>query len=217
MCISSMGSFQCGLEVLLIFFQLFRCRNLALNRVFSYFLVVGMFLYLGGVWTPPHLYTPICLYAPGVYTPPIGPHGLQCTCMVLEHLHVVGGCYLLKCVLGHLPYTSPIWGCLPLNLHPPHFIVGSLCMLFSRISVSYVGFFPSIEGFGGVPPSLWEVWGAHQLFSCPHAHSCTFFVVHYVSHFDHGSNYYYSSYSGIFWPVISVISDSGSFPDRVFQ
>ena len=41
------------------------------------------------------------------------------------------------------------------------------------------------------------------------------FVVHYVSHFYYGSDYYYSSYSGIFWPVISVISDSGSFPDRV--
>ena len=50
---------------------------------------------------------------------------------------------------------------------------------------------------------------------CPYAHSCTLFVVHYVSHFYYGSDYYYSSYSGIFWPVFSVISDSGSFPDRV--
>ena len=72
-----------------------------------------------------------------------------------------------------------------------------------------------LKGLGVFPPSLGEVWGAYQLFSCPHAHSCTFFVVHYVSHFDHGSNYYPFSYSGIFWPVISVISDSGSFPDRV--
>ena len=75
-----------------------------------------------------------------------------------------------------------------------------------------MGLSPSIEGFGGVPPSLGEVWGAHQLFSCSHAHSYTFFVVHYVSRLDHGSDYYSSSYSGIFWPVISV---SGSFPDRV--
>ena len=28
-------------------------------------------------------------------------------------------------------------------------------------------------------------------------------------------DYYSSSYSGIFWPVISLLSDSGSFPDRV--
>ena len=108
-----------------IFFQLFRCRNLALNRVSSYFLVVGIFLCLGGVWTPPCLYTPCTFICPhtfvcplGVYTPPIGPHALLCTCMVLEHLHVVGGCYLLKCVLGQLPYTTPILGCLPL-ITPP--------------------------------------------------------------------------------------------------
>ena len=50
---------------------------------------------------------------------------------------------------------------------------------------------------------------------CPYAHSCTFFVVHYVSCCDYSSNYYSSSYRGIFWPVISIISDSGSFPDRV--
>ena len=88
---------RCGLEVLLIFFPALRCRNLALNRVFSYFLVVGMFLYLGGVFAhPPCSYAPICLYAPihlyapkGVHTP-INPHALLCTCMVLEHLHVVG-------------------------------------------------------------------------------------------------------------------------------
>ena len=38
--------------------------------------------------------------------------------------------------------------------------------------------------------------------------------MHYVSHLNHGSDYYSSNYSGIFWPVISVISISGSFSDR---
>ena len=28
------------------------------------------------------------------------------------------GCYLLNCVLGQLPYTTPIWGCLLLNYTP---------------------------------------------------------------------------------------------------
>ena len=51
---------------------------------------------------------------------------------------------------------------------------------------------------------------------CPYAHSCTFFVVHYyVSCFDYGYDYYSPGYGGIFWPLFSVISDSGSFPDRV--
>ena len=52
-----------------------------------------------------------------------------------------------------------------------------------------------------------------QLFTCSFCY--TFFVVHYVSRLYHGSDYYSSNYSGIFWPVISVISISGSFSDRV--
>ena len=52
-----------------------------------------------------------------------------------------------------------------------------------------------------------------QLFTCSFCY--TFFVVHYVSHLNHGSDYYSSNYSGIFWPVISAISISGSFSDRV--
>ena len=75
------------------------------------------------------------------------------------------------------------------------------------------GHFPSIEGFGGVCPSVGGL-GASAL-EMSYSHSCTFFVVHYVSHFDYGSDYYFSSYSGIFWLVFFVISDSGSFPDRV--
>ena len=71
--------------------------------------------------------------------------------------------------------------------------------------------FPLGEGFGVFPPISWGVWGNQHL-RCPYAHSCTFFVVHYVSHFNYGSEYYSSSYSGIFWPVIS---DSGSFSDKV--
>ena len=93
---------QCGLEVLLYFFQLFRCRNLALNRVFSYFLVAGMFFILGGCLDAPCLYTPCTFVCPrGVHphVPPI----LLCICMFLEVLHVVGGCKGLPVdVLNHL-------------------------------------------------------------------------------------------------------------------
>ena len=149
-----------------IFFQLFRCRNLALNRFFCYFLVVGMFFYLGGVWTPPCQYAPyICMPPVHLHTPqgcthtPIGPIALLCICMVLEHFHVVGGCYQLKCVLGQLPCTSPIWGCLPLIYTPHTSLLVPCTLLFSGILVSYVGLSLSIEGFGCVPPSLGEVWG----------------------------------------------------------
>ena len=39
------------------------------------------------------------------------------------------------------------------------------------------------------------------------------FVDLYVSHFYYGYDYYSSSYGGIFWLVIGLISDHGSFPD----
>ena len=90
MCISGVGSFPVQSGGSLIFFQLFRCRNLALNRVFSYFLVVGMFLYLGGVWTPPHLYTPMFVCPLYIHTPPRGvhtPHRPPCSSV---HLHGFG-------------------------------------------------------------------------------------------------------------------------------
>ena len=89
-----------------IFFQLFRCRNLALNRVSSYFLVVGMFLYLGGVVGCPHIcMPPVCSYGPlYVCTPPVHlyaprgvhtPHGPPCSLLLHSFgaLHVVGGLF----------------------------------------------------------------------------------------------------------------------------
>ena len=159
---------------------------------------------------PVHLYAPCTFVHPlGVYTSPIGPHALLCTCMVLEHLHVVGGCSLLNVCWD----TPPLFGCASPLITPPTLCCWFPVHCYSQGYQYLMWAFPLLlKGFWGVPPSLGEVWGAHQHLSCPLAHSCTFFVVHYVSRFDHGSNYYSSSYSGIFWPVISV---SGSFPDRV--
>ena len=131
-----------------------------------------MCLYLGRGWlhtplyicTPPYVcMPPICSYAPRGVTPPRGPHA-----SVLLHgfgtLHVVGGfVFLFYMYMGH---STPIWGCLPLN-HTPHTPLLVLCIVILRDISSYVGLFPSIEGFGGVPPSLGEVWVTHQqLFTC---------------------------------------------------
>ena len=79
---------KCSLEVLLYFFQLFRCRNLALNRVFSYFFSGRHVFILEGVSGCPHICTPqyvhmppyVCM-PPGVYIPPICPHTLLCLCV----------------------------------------------------------------------------------------------------------------------------------------
>ena len=66
--ISGVGSFPVQSGGSLIFFQLFRCRNLALNRDFSYFSVAGMFLYLGRCLDTPmfvHPHTFICPHMSG--------------------------------------------------------------------------------------------------------------------------------------------------------
>ena len=130
---------------------------------------------------PPHSYIPyICML----------PYSSVHQC-VLEALHVVGGCNGLPFVLGHLPYTTPVWGCLPFN-YTPHTqsLVPCALVCFRDISM-LCGHFPSVEGFGHVPPSVGK-FGGHQHLRCPYAHSCTFFVVHYVSCFYYSYNYYSS-------------------------
>ena len=152
----------------------------------------------------------ICIPPRGVHNPPRGP-----PCSVLLHgfgaLHVVGGVFLLNVYWD----TPPLFGDASPLITPPPLIVGSLCIFILRDISSYVGLSLLWKGLGVFPPSLGWLGGtsALQLFTCSFLY--IFFVVHYVSHVDHSSDYYSSSYSGIFWPVISVISVSGSFPDRV--
>ena len=150
---------------------------------------------------------------PYVHMPPGGvhtPHGPPCS--VLLHgfgaLHVGGVVFLLMCIGTHHPLFG---GATPL-ITPPHSIVGSLYIVIHQDISSYVGLSPSIEGFGGVPPSLGR-FGGHISSSAVHMLiSYTFFCSALCLMSRPCSDYYSSSYSGIFWPVISV---SGSFPDRV--
>ena len=138
--------------------------------------------------------------------PPYVPHTLCAFVCSQRLLYVVGGCKRLPYVLRHFPYTTTVWGCLPFSCIPHTQLLASLCIsMFQGYPYVMWLFFPSVRGFGDVPPISRGFWGAHQ-----HLY---IFVVHYVSCFYYGYNY--SSYGGIFWPVISVISDSGSFPNRV--
>ena len=143
--ISGVVHSQCSLEVLKYFFQFFRCRNLALSRVFPTFLEVGMFLYLGGVWMPyicmppVHLYLPIHLYI--------------CSQRLLHVVRVVSG--PLTC--GTLPLHLLLYGSASLQLHPllscwlPYASVGfrDIGMSYGEISLLLaLGVFPSIGGAG---------------------------------------------------------------------
>ena len=111
------------------------------------------------------------------HMPPI----LICASVCSQRLCMLwGSCKGLPFVLGHLPYNTPIWGCLPFNYTPTLSCWFPVHQYVSGISVCYVGIFPSVEVFGGVPPINWGFRG-HQHLRCPYPHSGTFFVVHYVS------------------------------------
>ena len=95
-------------------------------------------------------------------------------------------------------------GCLPFICTLPHSVVGSLCIgMFWGYQYVMRAFFLLLGGLGA---------SALEMSICSFLY---IFVAHYVSCFYYSSNYYSSSYSGIFCPVISLISDIGSFPNRV--
>ena len=128
--------------------------------------------------------------------PPYGPI-LFCASVCFWRL-----CMLWGVVMGSplcwdtLPYITPVWGCLPLNYTPTLSCWFPMHQYVSGISVCYVGISLLLKGLGVFPPSVGG-WGASAL-EMSYAHSCTFFVVHYVSCFEYSSDYYSSSYSGIF-------------------
>ena len=99
----------------------------------------------------------------------------------------------------------------PLHWHPQTQLLASLCFgIFQGYKYVMWAFSLLLRGFG-CSPIRWG-FGGHQHLNVHMLILVYIFVVHFVSCFYYGSNYYFSSYSGIFWPVIS---DSGSFPDRV--
>ena len=202
--ISGVGSFPSWSGGSLIIFKLLRCRNLALNRVFSLlFVEAGMFYTWGCLDAPTFIHTPIHLYAPRGVHPPYIPLLLCAYVCSQRLLNVVGGCK------GPLHVdTSP---CMRVHSHMftcTHSLA-SLCisMFWGYLHVIW-GIFPLCWGFGGVPPSVWGFWGINTW-----GVHIPILVVHYVLCFYYGHDYYYSSYGGVFWAVICFISDCGSFPD----
>ena len=169
--ISSVGSFPVWSGGSLNFFQLFRCRNLAINSIFSYFFRGRQVLYLRGCLDAPctFIHPHTFIHPPYICTPPILFYASVCfwrLCMLWE---VVMGSPLYW---DTLPYITPILGCLPF-ITPPHSVVGSLCISMFQGYQYVMWAFPFCqEGFGGVSPISWGV--GHQHLRCPYAHSCTF-------------------------------------------
>ena len=130
-----------------------------------------MFLYWGGFWTSPHLYAPICLYTPNIFIcpqgcthHPMGPHALLCTCMVLEHLHVVGVVLCLNVCWN----TPPLFGgAFPL-ITPPTLCCWFPVHCYSQGYQYLMWAFPLLlKGFGGVPHHLGR-FGGHISSSAVH-------------------------------------------------
>ena len=145
---------------------------------------------------PPYICTPpIHLYASQGCTPS---HRPPCSSV---HLHGFGAYCMLWGVVLCLNVcwdTPPLFGGASLNYTP------TLCCWFPVHCYSHgywylMWAFPLLlKNFWGCSPITWGVLGgtsALQLSTCSFLY---FFVVHYVSRFNHGSNYYSSSYSGIF-------------------
>ena len=220
--ISGVCSFPVWSGGLLIFFPVPRCRNLALNRVFPTFLSGRHVFYTvgGGCLDAPTFLHPLYIHTlPCTFVHPQGctpPHMFPlCASVCFQRLlHVVGGCKRLHYVLGHFPYTTSVWGC-SLQLHPPHLVVGfPVHQYVLEISICHMGIFPFCWAFGGVPHQL-GVLGCTSALMMPICSFLYIFVMHYVSHFSYSYNYYSSGYGGIFWPLISLIHDSGSSHHRV--
>ena len=114
----------------------------------------------------PHVCTPpyvcmlhMCIYPRGVH-PPYAPY--SSVHLFLEALHIVGGCNGLPFVLGHLPYTTSVWGCLPFNYTPTLSCWFLVHWYVSGISVCYVDISLLLKALGVIPHQL-EGLGASAL------------------------------------------------------
>ena len=161
---------------------------------------------------------PVCLYSSCTFICLLGcRHShmfpiLPCASVCSQRLlHVVGGCNgLLTCWTP--PYTSPVWGCLPMS-YTPNLLVGFPVHLYILgISAYDMGNISLMLGVWKVFPNLLGFLGASA-----HGVSICFFlhilIVHYVSHFYYGYDYYSSNYGSVFWAVICFISYHSSFSD----
>ena len=102
---------------------------------------------------PPCSYAPIELYAPihsytprGVHTPIIPPYSSVHLC-VFGGFACCGGGNGLPFVLGHLPYTPPVWGCLLFNYTPlTQLLVPCVLVCFRDISMLCGHIYPKFTG-----------------------------------------------------------------------
>ena len=171
------------------YFQLFRCRNLALNRMF---LLInhrgrdGGFSYLGGICMHPYVQMlPICLdgpihldapdIPPYVQTHPCMSPMLLCASVCSKGIFMCYGDAGAHHMFGHSPYA---WT--PPQCPTPDISVCSPVCLCSRGYLHVPN--PYVWGFGGESAHLSGCWclSVHPM-DVHYASSCTVCVVYYVT------------------------------------
>ena len=149
--------------------------------------------------------------------PPICSNTPVCPQCSPVHQYVLRGMWYGDAGAPPYVWTPHMFGCLPICPTPSHtslcslvclYVLGSICML-------YGGYTPYVGGLGH--QHICQAFGVsvHPL-DVHYASSCTFLVVNYVfSLYYHSYNHRSSSDCGVFWYVISFISDHGSLFDGV--
>ena len=172
--ISHVGSFPVWCGGSLIIFQLFICRNLALNRMFLFYLRGRHVLHLGDIYTPHMIVHPICLYAsctfgsPHVQTTPICPPCSLCASICSRGICMWNedGGHLYAPIHSNTPIcldASYVW-------HPPHVYMP---LMFSCTSVCAQGY---LHVIWGIHPICWGLGGistsVRHFGVCQYIHCC---------------------------------------------
>ena len=162
-----------------------------------------------GVWTPPYVWTP---QHPHMFKHPCLSPMLPCASACSGGICMLLGDFGALLLFGH-PH---VFGCLPMCPTCPHtFVCSPACLYVLGVICMCCGGTSHMLGVWGTSVHLSGFWclSVHPLNVC-YVSSCTFLVVHYVSSLYFCSyDYYSSSDCGVFWYVISIISDHGSLFD----
>ena len=122
-----------------------------------------MFLYLGGCLDAPKFIHLLYICTPPGYThPPYAPI-LFCASVCFWRLCMLWGVVMDPLCVGTPPLYHPYLGVPSLQLHHHTQSLVPCALVFFRDISMLCGHFPSVQGFGGVPPSVGRFGGTSAL------------------------------------------------------
>ena len=128
------------------------------------------------ICTPHTFVCPLYICMPPGCTHPHRPHALLCTCMVLEHLHVVGEVVICFSVCWDTSLTPPLFGGASLLITPPTLSCWFPVQCYSQGYWYLMWAFPLLlKGFGVFPIT----WGGFGGISALQLSTCSFLYIFY--------------------------------------